>query len=265
MNVFMKILAVAVIPVLSGIISGCIGTSEPSTYPAPPEVTARKTEPLKIDGVLDEKEWYAAEVYSLKTARESWKNQHPALRAVYEGKVVNPGKIRLLYDEKYLYVGIEFKDDDLQAQAKKNQEMLCNKGDVAELFLKPVNANYYWEIHLSPANQHNVLFYPGRGHHLLPSVIQKESPLKGIVSAVSFCGTLNDSSDRDRFWSAELAIPLAELAKKGNALKSGVSWRILFARYDYTCHQLGKELSAFPELRYFNFHSHEEYAFLYLK
>lgn len=242
-----------------------LGGCAQNPYPSLPEMAAAYTaDPVLMDGKLDEKAWKQATVYELATAREAWNNRHPELRAVYGAKPVSPGKVRLLWDKEYLYIGAEFQDDDIVAEGTKDQQMHCNLGDVLEVFLKPAEANHYWEIHISPANYQIVLFYPGRGHHLLPSVIPDKKPL-GVKSAITLDGTLNRSDDFDRAWTAEVAIPLAEPGLKGVPLDSKNNWKILIGRYNYSCHQKVKELSSFPELRFFDFHSHEEYATLKLK
>lgn len=234
-----------------------------SAYPEnPPMAAAAADGPIRIDGRLDEEAWRRAKPYELATAREGWINRHPELRAVYEHNGIAPGRVRLLLDDDYLYVGAEFRDDDLVAEGGEDQLLHCNLGDVLEIFLKPEAANHYWEIHLAPTNRRAVLFYPGRGHHLLPSVLPKKSPLPGLKSAVALDGTLNRSDDVDRGWTAEIAIPLVELARRGVPLEEGRRWRILAGRYNYSVHTPVKELSSYPALRFFDFHAHEEYAVL---
>ena len=210
--------------------------------------------------------WKKAAAYDLYGAAEQFRDAHPDIRRLYVNKVQCPGKVSLLYDSRYLYVHAERQDDDLVAESDGDQVMLCNFGDVFEIFLKPADANHYWEIHISPKNQKLVLFYPGRGYHFLPSVgPRKKSPLPGLKSSVRLNGTLNRRMDKDRSWSVTVAIPLAELAAQGIGLKPGSRWKILTARYNYSSHQPNRELTTCPQLKKLNFHAHEEYAELILK
>ncbi len=89
-------------------------------------------------------------------------------------------------------------------------------------------------------------------------------PLKKIKYKSTVSGTLNRRNDVDRQWTVEVAIPLDELARQGVPLDPRHKWRILIGRYNFSCHQKICELSSLPQLEKFNFHAHEEYAFLKL-
>ena len=86
----------------------------------------------------------------------------------------------------------------------------------------------------------------------------------GLKSSVVLNGTLNQNKDKDDSWSVTVAVPLAEIAEQGIELKPGVPWKILIGRYNFSCHQPKRELTAYPQLRFLDFHSHEEYADLIL-
>ena len=228
-----------------------------------PEMTAGRTDDSAV--MSHGKIWEGVNSYALRGPAEQFKNIHPELRRLYDGRVQGPGKASLLYDSRYLYVHAVLQDDDLIAESEGDQIMLSDYGDVFEVFLKPLNANYYWEIHISPKNQKLVIFYPGRGYHFLPCVKpQPGSPLPGLKSSVVLNGTLNQNKDKDDSWSVTVAVPLAEIAEQGIELKPGVPWKILLGRYNFSCHQPKRDLTAYPQLRFLDFHSHEEYADLIL-
>lgn len=128
----------------------------------------------------------------------------------------------LLYDSRYLYVHAELQDDDLVAESDGDQVMLCNFGDVFEIFLKPADANHYWEIHISPKNQKLVLFYPGRGYHFLPSVgPRKKSPLPGLKSSVRLNGTLNRRMDQRPVLECHSCNSACRTCGAGNRIETG--------------------------------------------
>ena len=89
--------------------------------------------------------WKKAAAYDLYGAAEQFRDAHPEIRRLYDNKVQCPGKVSLLYDSRYLYVHAELQDDDLVAESDGDQVMLCNFGDVFEIFLKPADANHLTE------------------------------------------------------------------------------------------------------------------------
>ena len=232
-----------------------------SSYPVPPEMVAKYAENIVVDGIHNEKGWSETPEYQLTTARSRMKELHPDLREKYGRNPASPGTVRLLFDRQYLYVGAVLTDDDIISLGTRDQQVHCGEGDVFEIFLKPENANYYWELHITPAGYCAVIFYPSRGYHFLSKIVMPEvRPLKKIKYKSVISGTLNRSGDFDRLWSLEAAIPLDELAAKGIPFDSDHPWRILIGRYNYSCHQKICELSSFPQLNRFNFHAHEEYG-----
>ena len=234
-----------------------------SFWPQPPTLSVGPAENITIDGLLKEKCWSKAPEYSLTSARSQMKNLHPDLREKYGRKPAGPGKVRLVADSKYLYVGAVLIDDDIVSLGTCDQQSHCGSGDVFEIFLKPENANHYWELHITPTGYCAVIFYPSRGYHFLSKIVMPEvRPLKKIQYKSVITGTLNKPGDFDRLWTLEAAIPLDELAAKGIPFDSDHPWRILIGRYNYSCHQKICELSSFPQLERFNFHAHEEYGFI---
>ena len=239
------------------LICGC------SSLPQTPVLSAGPADNMLIDGLYREKCWSHTPEYTLTTARSRMKELHPDLREKYGRKPASPGKFRLLFDRQYLYVGAVLNDDDIISLGTRDQQVHCSDGDVFEIFLKPENADYYWEIHITPAGYCAVIFYPSRGYHFLSKIVMPEiRPLQKIKYKSVITGTLNRAGDFDRLWSLEAAIPLDELAAKGIPFNSDHPWRILIGRYNYSCHQKICEISSFPQLDRINFHAHEEYGFI---
>ena len=56
---------------------------------------------------------------------------------------------------------------------------------------------------------------------------------RGLRVTAHIDGTLNDGSDHDRGWTAEMAIPLKELATAGVPLDHDHPWTVLAGRYNY--------------------------------
>ncbi|MFW5683163.1 MAG: carbohydrate-binding family 9-like protein [Phycisphaeraceae bacterium] len=234
-------------------------TQEPAKQPAKGDASAEPqrglasftAEPIELDGRLDEAVWERADVHAF--ALPGNRGESPA-----EG-----GSVRFAYDETHFYAAFDFTDRDVVQESTQNEEQHFRTGDVAELFLKPADANHYWEFYVTPNGLKTAFFFPSRGRLGLPSAMAYESQQR---VAASIDGTLNDPSDTDAGWTGEMAIPLEELADKGVALSSDHDWLVLAARYNYGRHltTMGAQLSCFPQLRRAAWHLHEQYAPLVL-
>lgn len=203
----------------------------------------------------------------------AWKNvpAHQLMCLVYSmdamyRRPAEPATVQYLYDEQYLYIRTELIDSDIMTNGTENGAHLYREGDLVEIFIKPGNAHYYWEIYGSP-NQLNTRFYfQSRGTVGLPSSFRHvESGIK-VLSKIN--GTFNDPSDRDTSYIVLIAIPLAELnrphlSKEHPAgtvpFAPGEDWRIQTARYNYSRYLPGTELSSFPQT-YGGYHSLEYFA-----
>lgn len=213
---------------------------DPADYP----ITALKTsEKITIDGKLDEKIWQQSQPCSLKFV-PFFKGYGKALANVNKDKFQN-AEIYLAYDKNYLYVAGRLYDEDIIQYDKNHQTHCYINGDTFELFLKPKNKPYYWEIYVSPQNARSSFFYlsPGAvltyGRHM-------DHFIKGMRSAVQIDGTLNDSDDRDKGWSFELAVPVKDLAVKGVPFDGKAPWQVLPARYNYDVTFRYPQLSTYP-------------------
>ena len=82
------------------------------------------------------------------------------------------GKIRIAWDDKYFYLACEFTDSDVVAEGDKDQLHHYQLGDLCELFLKPADKSWYWEIYMTPRNNKSVFFFPSKGYLGLPSCFE---------------------------------------------------------------------------------------------
>lgn len=220
----------------------------------PVTMYARYTEtPITLDGKLDEPVWRNAAVYKMFL---------PADRAA-NGQLQEGGEVRLAWDDEYFYVGIKFDDSDIVAEGTDDQLQHYQLGDLCELFLKPNDKTWYWELYVTPRGNKTSFWFPSQGRLGLPSNFEYEC---GLKVAAQYDGKLNDWQDRDRFWTAEMAMPIKDLTGRGEEFGPGADWRILVARYNYSYYLSGRgpELSSSPGLSATNFHLLKEYAVLRL-
>ncbi len=236
-------------------------TDEKNPPEEPPIATlvAKYTDkPVVLDGKLDDPCWSEATAYKLGLSTDK----------IAKGAVLKEGgEVRFAWDDKYLYLAASFEDSDIVAQGKKDQLHHYRLGDLCELFLKPENKSWYWELYVTPRGNKTTFFFPSKGYLGLPSCFEYKFDRKAKLKvAAQLDGTLNDWSDKDRGWTAEMAIPLTELTKRGETFGEGSLWRFLIGRYNYSYYMgEGYENSMAPQLPETNFHLTQNYGILKLE
>lgn len=214
--------------------------------------TCRRTPvAIEIDGDLTKPVWQAAEpsnaFVDIVTGQKAWFDT----------------RVRLLWDDNYLYFGFTAEETDVWGTFTERDSKLYEENDL-EIFIAGRDAYYEFEI-----SARNVIYevfwiwkdihvpggpYYGReefsytarrtitldgvGGHLHPrgqrwGFTGWDCP--GLKHAVRVDGTLNKRDDVDRGWSAEIAIPWQslELLADGRSLppEDGDVWRIDCSRF----------------------------------
>ena len=208
--------------ILCFFIAGCKSFS-PNIY----EVHYTNTS-IRIDGKLNDASW-------IKAKSLSFRGLPPSCACIENGV----GKI--LWDDKYIYFGAVFYDSDIVQEANENWQHHYRTGDVMEVFLKPPNKRYYWEIYATPNNKKTSFFYLSKGRLGLPSGFNYK--MSGLIVAATCMGTLNDANDYDKQWTVEIAIPREELEKNGEKILNGKIWDFLIGRYNYSAYLDDKEIT----------------------
>lgn len=265
-------LRTAAIPAAAAVIltvSGCCKDFDSKFDVGTPreKITVTKAQgKVKLDGVLDEKEWAGAVVYKMAPAYRYYSplTTPPKVLANMnrKGNEVDPfqgGTVRLMYDDENLYVGADLEDVDVMQFGKDDQTHLYQTGDTLEIFLKPVNSPKYWECYGTPNGKKTSLFFRTRWYpmHASDNVL-----MPGLDNAVKVHGTINKSEDKDKGWTIEIVFPRKQLAKVGCEFKPGEPWTILISRYNYTygSKEGGPQFSTCPEIPVVNYHHLEYYG-----
>lgn len=211
--------------------------------------------PVKVDGKLDEPIWNQTPVYPLYVAED---------KASGLGQPQEGGQVQLAWDDQYFYIAVRFEDSDIVAEGQGDQLRHFELGDLCELFLKPENGSWYWELYATPRSKKTSFLFPGWGRMGLPGNMAYECDLQ---VAAELQGTLEQWRDRDQGWTAEMAMPIKDLDAQGVPFAPGQTWRILVARYNYSRYLQcqGPEYSMTPRLSQTNFHCLPEYATLELE
>lgn len=206
---------------------------------------------VNIDGKLNDPVWLNTRAYQMSLSADKEKKG---------SSLSEPGQVRFAWDENYFYLAASFVDSDIVAEGDEDQLHHYSLGDVCELFLKPANKTWYWELYVSPKGRKTTFWFPSQGRLGLPSNFKAYK--SGLVVAAQNDGTINDWSDKDKGWTAEMAMPIKDLCERGESFGPGSDWRILVGRYNYSYYlkSFGAELSMTPKLSATNYHFVKEYA-----
>jgi hypothetical protein len=150
--------------------------------------------PPTIDGRLDEPGWSHAVA-------------HPLVHSL-DGEPYHerPGAVRWAWDAQALYVAVEIEDPDVWSDYTKHDDPLW-KQEVFEVFIfgGPQRQDYL-ELQVSPRG----ITFDARFERYRKG----DEDWDGLWrAAVDLRGTLDQRRDRDDGWSAELALPWAELCE----------------------------------------------------
>lgn len=205
-------------------------------------------QPIKVDGILDEPAWQAAQVVEVKyiLGKKGAASKEPRMNVKY------------LWDDHYLYIGYETFDSNLVAIAEggkqgpeDNQRQGCAiwhkdkeiKVDVVEFFITFGDYNMFWEIHHNALNQFNDMLVVTKlpaWKQNKPSIapydiyfggqefIADEGEFKLAMAvmpkpnAENKPSTVNDDKDADTGYVGELRLPLSGLGVPLNAKKGSV-------------------------------------------
>ncbi|MBU0609341.1 MAG: carbohydrate-binding family 9-like protein [Armatimonadetes bacterium] len=219
----------------------------------------RAEKAITIDGKLDETAWAAAQQieHFMVPPGMDW----ISFQMTRARRARSLTRAKLMWDDKYLYLGAEMEDRDITCVTPKGHDLPFGADDIVELFIKPSDEQpWYWEIHIVPSGGTRDYCYARRGAGSDKRWMPYES---GMKAAVTLSGTFDDWTDRDNEWIAEMRLPWSAFDKWGGKPRVGDCWRFMVSRYDYSVHlEDGRELSAAAPLPWANFHLFEYYPYL---
>jgi len=184
-------------------------------------VCYRASQPIVIDGKLNEEAWQHAEWTEDFQDIEGGSQPAPRFRT----------RAKMLWDDNFLYVAAELEEPDVWANITERDAVIFHDNDF-EVFIDPDGDTHnYTEYEMNALNTvwDLLLEQPYRDR----SFVLNNYDLKGLISAVSVDGTLNDTSDKDKKWTVEIAFPLTAYAELKAKPADGVQWRINFSRVEW--------------------------------
>lgn len=164
------------------------------------------------------------------------------------------GQVRVSWDATGLYVSAELEDSCIVALNREDEQLHFNYGDVFELFVKPRDAAYYWEMYATPCGNKSTLFFPPERGGLSLNELLHGHDFRGLEVSVE---------ETSIGWNAHLFVPVEQLTALGADWADGTEWTLFCGRYNYNTEDLAHpELSMAPSLSRQNHHLVDEYASL---
>ena len=155
----------------------------------------------------------------------------------------------MLWDDEYFYVAAELVEPDVWATLTAHDSVIFHDNDF-EVFLNPSGDSLnYFEFEINALNTSWDLFlakpYKKGGH------ADNSWEIPGLKTAVHVDGTLNDTRDRDRGWTVEIAIPWTAFGSRAPVTRpaSGQTWRVNFSRVEWKVETRDGRYSKVPGLK----------------
>lgn len=192
----------------------------------PTYVCQRVDAPVVVDGVLDEVAWAKAKPLS-------------PLRDLSGAPSQFAADIRMMYDDRYLYVGAVLPEKELVATLTERDSIIF-KDDDFEVFIDPAPfGKSYVELELNQFNTVWDLFITAPYREGEACVALHDWDIKGLKTAVTVQGVINDGVANDTSWTVEIAWPWesitghSELPRRGAPPTPGTEMRFNFSRVDH--------------------------------
>lgn len=198
----------------------CLAQTAPAdrqiASPPPTYKVKRTAIPIEIDGRLNDSAWAEAATLALEFP---WDTQTGAKQKT---------TARLLWNDEMLFVAFQCEDADIVADYEQRDDPTY-KDDAVEIFIQPnPRVSVYVGLEMNArATLYDYL-------NVYPQVLLKGYDLKGVKLAAHLDGTRNVTSDRDKGWTLELAIPLHNFLEftGGRKVQVGTIWAANLSRWD---------------------------------
>lgn len=152
------------------------------------------------------------------------------MRSNGAGAAQQATRVWCAWDHDYFYVAFNCEDSDIRATMTERDAKVWQE-EAAEFFVSPDDdLSSYFEFQFSPRNVVRDIRVENPHGRMEGSSFHGEWDCPGLRSATRVNGVLNDSSNPDRGWTLEVALPFTCLLGDGQRPKLGDMWRINFFR-----------------------------------
>ncbi|MGH9720461.1 MAG: carbohydrate-binding family 9-like protein [Bryobacteraceae bacterium] len=187
-------------------------------------VCKKAASPIRVDGRIDDASW----------RRAAWTDWFVDIQGDQKPKPRFRTRVKMLWDDEYFYVASDMEEPHVWGTLTQHDSVIFRDNDF-EVFIDPNGDTLeYYEFEINALNTGWDLFLPKPYRH--GGKARNEWEIPGLKTAVHVRGTLNDSRNRDKGWSVEIAFPwkvLSEYAHKPAPPKEGDEWRVNFSRVEW--------------------------------
>lgn len=185
-------------------------------------ICTRSTEPLIIDGKLDEESWQKA----------PWTEKFVDIEGDLKPKPLHETRAKMLWDDDYFYIAAKIYEPHIWATLTERDAVIFQDNDF-EVFIDPDGDTHkYYEFEINALGTFWDLML-GKPYRDGGPVINAWD-IRGLKKGVYIDGTLNNPTDTDNYWTVELAFPwkvLREAARR--TPKDGDQWKVNFSRVNW--------------------------------
>ncbi len=161
-------------------------------------------------------------------------------------------EVRFAWNRQGLHVQAVLEDSFVVAVDRRNEQLHFETGDVFELFVKPLDDDYYWEMYATPFGNRSTLFFPRTREGMTVNDFLTQHSYHGLEVSADITAT---------GWQAHVFVPARQLTAAGADWGAKTQWTVLCGRYNYNNEALeDPELSMLPPVSATNYHLTAEYA-----
>lgn len=197
----------------------------PWDAPTPRQYSCPKIDhPIVLTGRMDDPQWAIA----------PWTSDFVDIMGDAAPRPRFNTRAKMLWSDEHLYVGARIEEPHVWATLHEHDSVIFNDNDF-EIFLDPdCDGHLYSELEINALNTtwDLMLTKPYRVNGAAIDGFE----LHGLKTAVHIDGTLNDTSDEDRGWTVEFAIPwtaLKDIARRSLPPKPRDYMKINFSRVEW--------------------------------
>ena len=215
----------------------------------------RTPSPIQIDGKLDDPAWQSA----------PWTTDFLDIVGAAQPAPPLRTRIKLLWDDNNLYIAAELQEPDVKATLTQHDSMIFHDNDF-ELFLKPLpGATGYFEFEINALNTSWDLYM--NKPYQQGGKADSAWDIPGLKTAVAIQGTLNNSTDKDRGWTVEIAIPWTAFTTRLPVTRPqiGTDWRANFSRVEWLPGKPREENWVWTPQGEINMHIPERWGYLHFR
>jgi hypothetical protein len=208
------------------LVMGGHASSQVKLLETPPRnyVVYRSTEPLVLDGKLDEPDWQNI----------PWTEDFLDIEGPHMPAPLYRTRAKMLWDDNYFYIAAELNEPHIWATYTERESIIFHENDF-EVFIDPsgdTHTYYEFEINALGTIWDLMLTKP----YLNDGLPITGWDISGFEFGIHKRGTINNAMDIDTLWTLEMAFPLKILAEAATEKRKpidGDQWRINFSRVQW--------------------------------